>query len=94
MSRHHRRRLHRRRWEAVRAAVLDRDGWRCQRCGKAGRLEVDHVIPLHDGGDPWDPANLQALCVPCHRDKTRSETRPDDPGRAAWRALVSARLDE
>ena len=27
--------------------VRDLDGWRCRLCGKSGRLEVDHVVPLH-----------------------------------------------
>ena len=68
-------------------AVLDRDGWRCRKCGRPGRLEVDHVVPLHKGGDPFDMDNLQALCgVPCHRDKTRSENRrPETPAEIAWR---------
>ena len=57
MSRHHGR-LHSRRWARVRRAVLDRDGWRCRRCGRASRMEVDHVVPLDRGGDPWDPGNL------------------------------------
>ena len=33
---------------------------------------VDHIQPLHVGGpDEW--ANLQALCGPCHTDKTVRE---------------------
>ena len=44
MSRHHRK-LDRRRWERVRLECLDRDGWRCQRCGAYGK-ECDHVVPL------------------------------------------------
>ena len=47
-----------RRWALVRLKVMERDGWRCRRCGKAGRLEVDHVVPLARGGDPFNPANL------------------------------------
>ena len=45
MSRAHRR-LDRRRWDHVRRVALDRDGWRCQCCGQAGRLKVHHVVPL------------------------------------------------
>ena len=54
--------LNARRWTAVRRAAFERDGWRCVECGKAGRLEADHIVPLKRGGDPWDPANLQSLC--------------------------------
>ena len=94
MSRHHRsQRVQGRRWERVRRAVLDRDGWRCRACGRRGRLEVDHVEPLHRGGDPWDPSNLQALCRGCHVAKTRAENvRPVPPEVARWRARVAELL--
>ena len=39
-----------RRWRALRLFVFNRDGWRCRVCGRAGRLECDHVVPLHRGG--------------------------------------------
>lgn len=79
-----------RRWRRVRLRVLDRDGWRCRTCGKAGGLEVDHIKPVHHGGDPWALANLQALCAwPCHGEKTRRENTRDTPARRAWRALVA-----
>ena len=49
--------LNARRWDAVRRAVFERDGWRCRKCGKAGRLECDHVTPSQrdPGQDPYDP---------------------------------------
>lgn len=59
-------------------AVLDRDGWRCRR---VGRMEVDHVVPLDRGGDPWDMANLQTLCRGCHIAKTAAENRRPRPRR-------------
>jgi len=52
-------------WQAIRAAVLTRDGRRCTwlqangaRCAEITRLEVDHI------GDPDDHrlANLRTLC--------------------------------
>ena len=90
-SRADRQRLYRsRRWQRMRTSILERDGWRCRRCGKAGRLEVDHVVPMAVGGDPWEPANLQALCRGCHSAKTRAENpRPLDPEVEAWRVLVA-----
>lgn len=36
--------------------------------------ELDHVVPLIDGGS-HDPSNLQTLCVPCHRRKSAEEAR-------------------
>ena len=87
MSRNHTR-LHARRWARTRRAVFERDDWRCVQCGRAGRLECDH-IDRDWRGDPYDPANLQTLCRTCHIEKTRQENRrPLTPGEAAWRALV------
>ena len=63
----------RRYWGKVRLQVLERDSWRCQKCGKAGRLEADHRIPLEDGGALYDLDNLQALCRSCHIAKSRGE---------------------
>ena len=92
MSRHHVH-LHAGRWARVRRAVLARDGWRCRRCGRAGRMEVDHVRPLDRGGDPWALSNLQALCRRCHIGKTAAENRrPPTAAEAAWRDLVRAML--
>jgi 5-methylcytosine-specific restriction endonuclease McrA len=53
-------------WKAVRLAVLERDGYRCQirgpKCtGMASH--VDHVIDWRDGGAPFDPSNLRAACA-------------------------------
>ena len=48
-SRHHRA-LSGKRWELVRLRVFARNGWRCRNCGRAGRLEWDHVVPLREGG--------------------------------------------
>ena len=74
-------------WAAARRAVLDRDGWRCSACGKAGRLEVHHVQPLHKGGAPLDLDGLAVLCRACHLDHHR---RAVGPAVAHWRALVDA----
>ena len=85
--------LDRRRWEKIRLQVLDRDSWRCRQCGKAGALEVDHIVPLRRGGAPYDMGNLQSLCAfPCHAEKTRGENERPDPARDAWRKLVAELL--
>ena len=49
-------------WGAARRGALDRDGWHCVQCGKYGRLEVDYIQPLEDGGELYDASNLQTLC--------------------------------
>lgn len=87
MSRHHVK-LNAGRWARVRRRVLDAGRWRCAECGRYGN-EVDHVKPLHRGGDAWDAANLQVLCKRHHIEKTRSENRREPtPAEARWRELV------
>lgn len=53
----------------TRKAVLARDDWTCQYCGKQqGGLTVDHVIPRSRGGtSTWE--NIVAACAPCNRRK-------------------------
>ena len=78
-------------WAVVRRAVLDRDGWRCVLCGKAGRLEVDHVQELHKGGAALalDLDNLRALCRECHLARHK---RPQTEAEQQWAALVEEML--
>ena len=92
MSRHHTH-LNARRWARVRRAVLKRDGYRCVLCGRAGRLECDHITPLQrePGQNPYDINGLQTLCRACHIAKTARENRRElTPAEAAWRALVAS----
>ena len=91
MSRHHAH-LNARRWAAVRRAVFERDGFRCVRCGRAGRLECDHITPLQrePGQDPFDVNGLQTVCRSCHTAKTaRENRRPLTLAELAWRELVA-----
>ena len=91
MSKHHCA-PHRNPWQHVRRAVFERDGYRCVMCGRAGRLECDHVTPLQrePGQDPYDINGLQTLCRSCHIQKTAGENRrPLTPAETAWRALVA-----
>ena len=56
--------------DAVRAAIIVRDGGRCRRCGSARNLEVDHIVPLSRGGGSEED-NLQAMCRRCNRRKAK-----------------------
>ena len=83
------------RWDAVRRAVFERDNFRCVMCGRAGRLECDHIVPLQcePGQDPYDMNGLQTACRSCHIAKTaRENRRPLTPAELAWRELVSELL--
>jgi hypothetical protein len=71
----------------TRKKVVERDGGRCQSCGKPGS-DLDHI-----DGNSDDPSNLQMLCGPCHRAKTAESLRPaDDESRALILALNLGRV--
>lgn len=63
----------------LRRDALKRDSHRCQLCGRlisSGAAQVDHIIPVHrfaSFGRAHSLENLQSLCVPCHRKKTRDD---------------------
>lgn len=67
-------------WAAVRAAALERDGYRCVICSRSsdqiGRNpDVHHIIPVrafiesdrHQKADAHTLANVISLCIGCHR---------------------------
>lgn len=55
-----------------RRLILERDDYRCVRCGATEGLECDHVLPIWNGGTNAID-NGQTLCVPCHDGKTRAD---------------------
>lgn len=67
-------------WARIRLAVLNRDGWVCQICGRqlsrdhnspAG-AQVDHKVPLVAGGTN-QADNLQAACRTCNTSRGQAE---------------------
>ena len=64
----------------LRYLVFKRDNWTCYECGcrvngKTG--EIDHIRPLMRFKTSRDASmlnNLQTLCIPCHKQKTQSES--------------------
>lgn len=78
------------RWKRARLAALERAGWRCESCGKAGRLEVHHRQAVTDGGAVYDLANLEAVCRPCHFNRHGRPLRPwpSPAARRAWRRFA------
>ena len=83
-------RLDRARWQGVRRAVLERDGYRCTNtdCGKAGKLEVHHVKALFKGGLPYVLDNLKTLCRNCHIEHSVFGPRLE------WRRYLKTKLQE
>ena len=76
-----------------RNALKRRAGYRCERCGRAGRLEIDHIKPVFRGGSN-DDGNLQALCRGCHIAKTKIDKRPVSEMALKWRAFAIADIDK
>jgi len=59
--------------QRIRERILLRDEYTCRKCGSVTvDLEVDHVVPLGDGGAESDN-NRQCLCYQCHIKKTAEE---------------------
>lgn len=73
-------------WERTRARILRRDRYLCQPCLRAGRAttanEVDHITAKEHGGTEED-ANLQAICLACHKAKTARERNNHGKDRTA-----------
>lgn len=58
------------RWQRLRLEVMERDGFKCTRCGDAkSTLHVNH---LKYTGDPWEAPmeHLETLCEGCHKWRT------------------------
>ena len=55
--------------------VAARQKWICVYCNTllTATFEVDHIIPLHRGGEDDYETNCHALCCECHRVKTQRE---------------------
>ena len=58
-------------WHALRRQVLTEEPI-CRYCHAAQSVEVDHVLPLHQGGQDVR-ANLCGACHACHALKTGRE---------------------
>lgn len=55
----------------ARREVQKRDKGVCANCGKKDCMwEADHIIEVVRGGAPLGLANLQTLCLACHKAKT------------------------
>ena len=59
------------RWRILRAYILNRDPI-CQVCKNQASQQVDHIKPIHLGGDD-SHTNLQGICEQCHKEKSADE---------------------
>lgn len=73
--------------------------WKCAMCGcmLPAEFELDHIIPLFEGGKDCYLTNSQALCPNCHASKTQLESirRRDLRAQKRLEAIETARrVDE
>jgi 5-methylcytosine-specific restriction protein A len=63
-------------WQQIRKVVITRDVI-CQTCKANGKVvpgcDVDHIVPVSEGGSKYNLDNLQLLCRSCHSQKTMNE---------------------
>lgn len=52
-------------WETIRQSILERDGFKCARCGSREKLTVHHIKRWVFTKDD-SPSNLITLCRSCH----------------------------
>ena len=69
----------------ARKLVFERDAGKCALCpvvlGRTDRWEMDHVVPVVEGGGCCGLENLRVLCPPCHRGVTAQLARRRAEGR-------------
>jgi 5-methylcytosine-specific restriction endonuclease McrA len=54
----------------IRSLVMQRDQFTCGYCGSQdGPFDIDHIVPIAQGGDPVSPDNLLCACASCNRSK-------------------------
>lgn len=65
-----------RHWQKVRAEYIAEHPL-CEDCLDQGKTtpvyDVDHIIPLSQGGERLDKENMRSLCRKCHNIKTRRQ---------------------
>ena len=70
-------------WAKIRTAILRRDKGICQiryeGICTVRATEVDHIVPTTYGGSS-EPANLQAACTPCNKQKNYDDKRAHRSG--------------
>lgn len=63
-------------WREVRKRKLQQQPF-CEECKRNGTIIkatiVDHIVPIKQGGQPYDMNNLQSLCWSCHSRKSVKE---------------------
>ena len=54
------------RWREFRKKMLKDCGYKCASCSALNELHVHHIKPVYDGGDFYNPDNIEVVCRSCH----------------------------
>lgn len=63
-------------WAIIVKNIGERAGWKCEICSRDIKYtkgietepyHIHHIVPISKGGHLFNPANLQFLCLECHR---------------------------
>jgi len=77
------------RWKLLRAELIETRPWVCGICGNRiatrDEIEADHIVPVADGGAPFDPTNVRLSHRSCNRRRRASRVRRPWPGSTAHR---------
>ncbi len=61
------------RWRKLRLSYMQRNPTcKTKDCTRPAYY-LDHIIPIHQGGNIWDEKNLQGLCPSCNGSKTSNQ---------------------
>ena len=66
ISEEYREYLNSERWQRIRAAVLERDEWRCRVCGSGDQLQIHHTRGVARFHETDYPEYVMTLCDNCH----------------------------
>ena len=65
------------RWQKLRLEVMERDGWKCRRCGKKEGVTLNvHHAYYEAGKAPWEypKQTLVTFCEECHAFRHKQQT--------------------
>ena len=68
-------------WQNFRTAILKRDNHTCGECNHKSYsgMDVHHIVPLHSGGEEFNPDNCITLCNRHHRAKHQKRNLEPTP---------------
>jgi HNH endonuclease len=62
------------RYRQLKIKILERDGWKCQRCGRRDKLQIHHIVRRSQSGADCEE-NLVVLCSGFIAGSTRAGVR-------------------